>query len=336
MVNVNDVVNAQNVKSSLMLAIREAIDEEMARDPRVLVLGVDVIHSIMGITKGLSDKYPDRIINTPIAENAFSNVGVGMALTGMRPLIEITFSTFVTLAWNSIAHNATCWRYMHGGQFSVPYVLYCNDGAAMSMGAHHSQTLAPLFASIPGLKVVAPSNPADAKGLMKAAIRDNDPVLFFSHLGLNGKQGEIPGGDHIVPMGQAAICRSGKDVTIVAIQQMVDKSLAAAEVLAKEGIEAEVIDPRSIVPIDYTKIVTSVKKTGRLVTVEESRRRFGLGSELAAVVQEKAFSSLKSPIQRVGAPSVHVPGSPVLEKAYVPQEESILAAVRKVMGGEKQ
>ncbi len=322
-----------NHTNSYMGAIREAFDEEMARDSSVLLLGIDVKHSIMGVTSGLCDKYPGRVINTPIAENAFTNVGVGLALAGQRPIIEITFSTFVTLAWNALAHHAGTWRYMSGGQFKVPLVLYCFDGAIMSLGAHHCQTLAPIFATIPGIKVVSPSTPADAKGLMKQAIRDDDPVVFCGNLGLMPKQGEIPDGEHLVELGKAEVRRTGQDVTIVAIQGMVDKCLNAANQLANEGIDAEVIDPRTILPIDYDTIIASVKKTGRLVTVEESRRRGGLGSELAAVVQEEAFSYLKKPVQRVGAPFVPVPGAPVLEQNYVPQEKNILAAVRHVLGG---
>lgn len=314
-----------------MAAIREAFAEEMARDSRVLVTGVDVRHGILGVTSGLSEQYPDRVIDTPVAEDAFTNLAVGMALAGLRPIVEITFSNFVTLAWNALCNHAAAWRYMHGGQFKVPLVVYCFDGAVMSLGAHHSQTLGPLFATAPGLKVVVPSTPADAKGLMKAAIREDDPVLFCGHLALMGTSGEVPDGDHVVPLGAAAVRREGQDVTVVATQAMVQKGLNVAEILAREGVEVEVIDPRSLVPLDYETILASVRKTGRLVTVEESHRRGGFGAELAAVIQERAFFDLDAPVRRVGAPAVPVPGSATLERAYVPQEGGILAAVRRVL-----
>lgn len=314
-----------------MAAMREALLEEMQRDPQVVLAGVDVNHSVLGVSSGLAQMFPGRVLDTPVAEDAFTSLGVGLALGGMRPVIEITFSSFATLAWNALCNHAATWRYMHGSRFKIPMVLYCFDGAVMSLGAHHSQTIGPLLMTGPGLKVVAPSTPADAKGLLKAAIRDDDPVVFCGHMGLMGSKGQVPAGDHLVPLGAAAVCKEGRDVTVVATQAMVRQALQVAERMAIEQVSVEVVDLRSLVPMDHSTILASVRKTGRLVTVEESHRRAGVGSEVAALVQEHALAYLKSPVQRVGSPAIPVPAAPILEQAYVPQEAAIAAAIRKTL-----
>lgn len=310
-------------------AIWEAFDEEMSRDPKVVLIGEDVSTGIFDVTAGLIERHPNQVLDTPVAEDAFSNMGVGMAFTGMRPVIDYSYSNFVTLAWNAVCTHASTWRYMTGGQVKVPFAAYCFDGVPSSLAPHHGLTVAPLFATVPGIKVAVPSNPADTKGLMKAAIRDDNPALLFCHHSLMDFKGEVPEGEHLVPFGVAEIKRPGSDITIVAMQAMVEKALNAAENLAKQGIEAEVIDPRTLTPFDYDTVIASVKKTGRLITVEESRMKGGIGSDIAAEMQEKLFKHIKSPVLRVTAPAVPVPAAPALQKFYIPQEEDIIAAVKK-------
>lgn len=319
---------------SYLEAIRDGLREEMARDSSVYILGEDVaLGGPFGATKGLAEEFgAKRVINTPISEGTVMGVAIGAAALGLRPVVEIMFIDFITLAMDQLVNHAAKLHYMSGGQLKVPLTVRVQSGALGSWGAHHSQSLEAWFLHVPGLKVVMPSNPADAKGLIKAAIRDDNPVLFVEHRALYFARGEVPEGEKILPMGKAALVRAGSDMTIVALSKMVAPSLEAHEALLKEGISAEVIDPRSLCPLDLEAIIASVKKTGRLVIVHEAVEQGGVGAELAAKVQEKALYYLDSPILRVAAPWAPVPSSAALEKRFIPGPEQIMEAARKVMG----
>ena len=315
-------------------AIREGLSEEMTRDSDVYVLGEDVaVGGPFGVTKGLAEQFGEnRVVNTPISEGTVVGLAVGAAVLGFRPVVEVMFIDFITLAMDQLVNHGAKLHYMSGGQLRVRLTIRVQGGALGNWGAHHSQSLEAWFLHVPGLKVVAPSNPADAKGLLKAAIRDDNPVLFIEHRGLYWSSGEVPEGDHVVPIGKAALRRSGRDVTVLAFSKMVSVALEAAEELAAEGISVEVIDPRSLCPLDLETIVTSVRKTSRLVIVHEAVLRGGIGAELAARIQEAVFYYLDSPILRVGAPFAPVPSSGALENHFVPGKEQIVHAVRKAMG----
>lgn len=315
-------------------ALGDALREELGRDPGILILGEDVaVGGPFGVTKGLAEEFgQNRVINTPISEGTVVGLAVGAALLGARPVVEVMFTDFITLAMDQLVNHAGKLHYMSGGQLRVPLTVRVQGGALGGWGAHHSQCLEAWFQHIPGLRVVIPSTPADAKGLLKSAIRDDNPVLFVEHRGLYASRGEVPGGDHVVPLGVAAIRRSGQDVTLLALSRMVSVALEAAEELAAQGISVEVIDPRSLAPLDLDTIVASVKKTGRLVVVHEAVVTGGVGAELAASVQEAAFDYLDSPILRVGAPFAPVPASLELEKLYVPGAARVASAVREALG----
>lgn len=315
-------------------ALGDALREELGRDPGILILGEDVaVGGPFGVTKGLAEEFgQNRVINTPISEGTVVGLAVGAALLGARPVVEVMFTDFITLAMDQLVNHAGKLHYMSGGQLRVPLTVRVQGGALGGWGAHHSQCLEAWFQHIPGLRVVIPSTPADAKGLLKSAIRDDNPVLFVEHRGLYASRGEVPGGDHVVPLGVAAIRRSGRDVTLLALSRMVSVALEAAEELAAQGISVEVIDPRSLAPLDLDTIVASVKKTGRLVVVHEAVVTGGVGAELAARVQEAAFDYLDSPILRVGAPFAPVPASLELEKLYVPGAARVASAVRDALG----
>lgn len=315
-------------------ALGDALREELGRDPGILILGEDVaVGGPFGVTKGLAEEFgQNRVINTPISEGTVVGLAVGAALLGARPVVEVMFTDFITLAMDQLVNHAGKLHYMSGGQLRVPLTVRVQGGALGGWGAHHSQCLEAWFQHIPGLRVVIPSTPADAKGLLKSAIRDDNPVLFVEHRGLYASRGEVPGGDHVVPLGVAAIRRSGRDVTLLALSRMVSVALEAAEELAAQGISVEVIDPRSLAPLDLDTIVASVKKTGRLVVVHEAVTTGGVGAELAASVQEAAFDYLDSPILRVGAPFAPVPASLELEKLYVPGAARVASAVRDALG----
>ncbi len=315
-------------------AIRGGLREEIARDPAVYVLGEDVaVGGPFGATRGLAEEFgANRVLNTPISEGTVAGMAVGAALLGFRPVVEVMFVDFITLAMDQLVNHAAKLHYMSGGQLRVPLTIRAQGGASGSYGAHHSQSLEAWFQHVPGLKVVMPSNSADAKGLLKAAIRDDNPVLYLEHRGLYWGRAEVPDGDHLVPLGRAAVRRPGKDVTVLALSRMVGTVLEAAERLAAEGVDAEVIDPRSLCPLDLDAIVASVGKTRRLVVAHEAVERGGVGAELAAQVQEAAFDYLDNPILRVSAPFAPVPFSPALEKSFVPGAEVLLAAARKAVG----
>ena len=314
--------------------IKEAIEEEMRRDKTVILYGEDVANfgGIFRITAGLKEQFGDeRVFDTPISENAFVGAGVGAALTGLRPIVELQFADFLFTAGDEIVLKAGMWRYGHGGAYKVPLVVRCPSGAA-GVGPEHGQCPEAFFMHAPGLRIVTPSTPADAKGLLKAAIRDDNPVLYFEHKLLYATKGEIPDDpDYIVPLGKAAIRRAGDALTLVAYSAMVPKALAAAERLAKEGHEVEVIDPRSLNPFDRPAIIESVKKTGKIVVAEETYKTLGVGAEIGAMLLEEALEYLDRPLKRVAMPDVPVPTSTVLEKFVIPSEEKIYAACRELL-----
>ncbi len=316
-------------------ALREALREEMQRDKTVFLLGEDIGRywgGAFGITKGLAEEFGDeRVRDTPISENAVIGVGIGAAITGMRPVAEIMFGDLSALAMDQICNQAAKIRYMFGGQATVPLVVRTPFGAGVNIASHHSQSLEAWFMHTPGLYVAVPSTPFDAKGLLKTAIRGNDPVFFVEHKLLYPVKGMIPEDDYVVPFGMADVKREGSDVTIVATLFMVHKALAAAEQLREEGISVEVVDPRTLTPLDRPAIVKSVKKTGRLVVVSEDCRTAGASAEIAAVVAEEALDYLDAPIKRVAEPDTPIPFSPALEKSVIPDERSIVKAVKEIV-----
>ncbi|MBC7343235.1 MAG: alpha-ketoacid dehydrogenase subunit beta [Clostridia bacterium] len=314
-------------------AIRDGMRVEMQRDPNVILYGEDVglFGGCFGVTAGLLQEFgPERVIDTPITETAIVGSAVGAAAAGLRPIAEVMFVDFMGVCMDELLNQAAKMRYMFGGKARLPLVVRTPCGAGMSAAAQHSQSLEALFTHIPGLKVVMPSDPADAKGLMVAAIKDDNPVIYIEHKQLLNVSGEVPEGEYLVPLSQAEIKREGSDVTIVAWSWMVSKALAAAEILAKEGINAEVLDPRTLVPLDKEAILKSVGKTGKLVIVHEAVRTNGFGAEIAAIVADEGFDLLDAPIKRVTAPDTPIPFAPVLESAYLPNEEKIVKAVKEL------
>lgn len=316
-------------------AIREAMSEEMRRDSSVFLIGEDlgVFGGAFGVTRGMFDEFgTERIVDTPISEAGIVGGAIGAAMGGMRPIAEIMFSDFVTIAMDQLVNQGAKVRFMFGGHGSVPMVLRLPEGSGYGAAAQHSQSLSSWFLHVPGLKVVAPSTPYDAKGLMKSAIRDDNIVMFFEHKMAYSMKGPVPEEDYSIPLGVGDVKREGQDVTIVAVSIMVHRALAAAEKLSKEGIEVEVIDPRTLLPYDADIVNRSVMKTGRLVIVHEAVTNGGMGGEFAARVAEgPAFSYLDAPIKRLGGKFIPIPYNPKLEKAAVPQEEDILQAVRELM-----
>lgn len=315
-------------------ALNEALDEEMVRDPRVVVWGLDVgpYGGAFGVTRGLSEKYgPERVIDMPISEAGYVGAGVGAAITGLRPVVELQFSDWITIASDQLINHAAKMRYMFGGVLKVPLVLRAPVGGYVSSSADHCQMFESIFAFVPGLKVALPSTPYDAKGLLKSAIRDDNLVIFFEHNQLYKTEGPVPEEEYLVPLGKADIKRNGADLTIVTYSFMVLKSLEAAEKLAQEGIEAEIVDLRTIDPMDEETILASVAKTHHLVIVQETWPRCSVSSEVAAIVAEKGLDSLDAPIIRVTSENVPNPFSPVLEKFVLPQVDDIIAAAKKVL-----
>jgi acetoin:2,6-dichlorophenolindophenol oxidoreductase subunit beta len=309
-------------------ASRQAILEEMRRDSRVFVMGQDV--QIGTYADALTEFGSERIRNTPICEGGFYGAGIGAALTGMRPVVEAAFSTFFYSAMDQIANQAAKSRYMFGGQASVPIVIRALVAYSVALAAHHSDRPWGLFAQVPGVKIIVPTTPRDAKGLLKSALRDGNPVLCFDDISLLGSRGEVPDGEYTIPLGVADIKRAGTDVTIVALAAAVHHALAAARTLEEGRISAEVIDLRTVVPLDRETILRSVARTGRLVVVDAAPGTCSVASEIAATVAENAFEYLKAPVVRLTAPDVPVPFSPHLERLMFPTVESITAAARKV------
>lgn len=314
-------------------ALNEALHEEMARDPSVWVLGEDIAAGrggIFGVTRGLLDRFgAERVRNTPLSEEIIVGTAVGAAVTGTRPVAELMYLDFVGLAMDQIVNQAAKLRYMFGGKARVPMVLRAQEGAGRGNAAQHSQSLEAWFVHIPGLKVVVPSTPEDAKGLLKSAIRDDNPTIFLEHKVLYFSKGDVPEAEYTIPFGQAAVRRRGDDVTLVGVHTMVQRGLAAAETLEREDeISVEVIDPRTLVPLDIETIVASVKRTGRLVIAHEAYERGGVAGEIAMQVLERAFDYLDAPIARVAGANVPIPYNVSLERAAIPQEDDLVAAVR--------
>lgn len=317
-------------------AICEAMAEEMRRDPRVVLWGIDIgpYGGANGASKGLYEEFgPDRVIDMPVSELGYVGLGVGAAATGIRPIIELQFSDWITLASEMIINQAAKMRYMFGGVLEMPLVIRAPFGAYLNAGAQHSNSFESLFSFVPGITIITPSTPYDAKGLLKSAIRDNNVVLFFEHKKLYGTKGEVPEEEYVIPIGEAAIRRPGKDITLVAYGYMVQMCLKAAEKLAKEGTDAEVLDLRTVDPLDEAKILDSVKKTGHLVVVQETWRQCSISSEISAIVAEKALEYLDAPILRVTAKDVPIPFSPVLEEFVLPKEQDVIDAVHKSLKG---
>ncbi|MEM2147322.1 MAG: alpha-ketoacid dehydrogenase subunit beta [Candidatus Bathyarchaeia archaeon] len=316
-------------------ALREALREEMRRDPSVFLLGEDIGRYWGGafkVTDGLAEEFGDeRVRDTPISENAIIGVAVGAAITGMRPVAEIMFGDLAALAMDQIANQAAKIRYMFGGQAKAPLVVRTPFGAGVNIASHHSQSLEAWFMHVPGLHVAVPSTPYDAKGLLKAAIRGNNPVVFCEHKLLYPVEGEVPEGEYTIPFGVADVKREGEDVTVVATLYMVHKALKAAEKMADEGISVEVVDPRTLAPLDKKTMIGSVKKTGRLVVVSEDCKTAGVTAEIAAIAAEEAIDYLDAPIKRVAEPDTPIPFSPPLEQYVIPDEKAIIKAIKEVL-----
>ena len=329
---------------SMKDAINEAIDQEMARDSTVIMLGEDIAGGagaggeedawggVLGVSKGLYHKYPKQMIDTPLSESAYVGAAIGAATCGLRPIAELMFIDFMGVCLDQIYNQAAKFRYMFGGKAETPVVIRAMCGAGMRAAAQHSQMLTPIFTHIPGVKVVCPSNAYDTKGLLIQSIRDNDPVLFLEHKSLYDSKAEVPEESYAIPFGEAQIAREGGDVSIVAYGLMVPNSLAAAETLKQEGIDCEVVDLRTLSPIDLDTVIESVEETGRLVCVDEANPRCSIAADVSASVAQHAFKALQAPIEMVTAPHTPVPFSPSLEDLYIPSPSRIAEAVRKTMG----
>ena len=316
-------------------ALREALREEMLRDSHVILLGeeIGIFEGVYKVTRGLLKEFgPERVRDTPISEAAIAGAAVGAALAGFKPVAEIMYMDFLTICLDQIATNAAKMRFMSGGKLKVPFVLRTQYSLGRMHGAQHSQFYPSIFFQVPGLKVVLPSTPHDAKGLLKASIRENNPVIFIESGALYRTKGPVPEEEYLLPLGQCDIKRNGDDLTIVAVSRVVSEALAAAAKLEEQGITTEVIDPRTIQPLDSNTIVESVKKTGRLIIASDDVRSGGIGSEIAAIVVEEAFDSLDSPILRVASADMPIPFSPPLEQAYMPNAQKIIEAAKKLIG----
>ncbi len=322
-------------KLSYANALKKVIAEEMRRDEKVFLMGEDVaeLGGVFGVTRDLIKEFgPDRIRNTPISEAGFIGAGVGAALTGMRPIVELMYMDFTYVAMDQILNQAAKIRYMYNGKATMPLVIRGQQGIGRGNAATHSQSVETIFMHIPGLKVAMPSSPADAAGLLRTAIRDDNPIMFFEHKALYATKGEVPDDpEFMIPFGKANVVKEGSDVTLIASLLYVGRALKVAEKLQKEGISVEVIDPRTLVPLDTATMVASVKKTGRCVIVHEAHRTAGFGAEISATVTEEAFKYLDAPIARLGAKACPLPFALNLENAVVPQEEDIEKAIKTVL-----
>lgn len=316
------------MKKYYIKAVQEALYEEMARDERVFLMGEDVRIGCFAGTRGLHGAFGgERVIDTPISELAVAGAGVGAAVTGTRPIVDLMFGQFLMLAYDQVSNQANAMRYMFGGQTRVPIVFLVQNGSGPCVGPHHSNSVHPMFMNIPLVKVVMPSCPEDAKGLLKAAIRDDNPIVFLNHTSLGGMKGEVPEGDYTVPIGKGDIKRAGTDITLCAAGLIVNHCLKAAAALEKEGVSAEVVDLRTLKPWDVPLVLESVAKTGRFLAVDESYHTCGAGAEWVATVAEQGFSYLKTPPARVSGKEVPVPFSPVLQRLAVPSVEEIKSKV---------
>jgi pyruvate/2-oxoglutarate/acetoin dehydrogenase E1 component len=318
---------------SASAALSEALHEEMQRDETVFILGEDLTaHAgIFGQFQGIPENFPGRIIDTPLSEAAIVGVGVGSALTGMRPVVDLHFSDFVTCCMDELVNQAAKIRYMFGGQVKMPMVVWCPDGAGIRAAAQHSQSLEAWFVHVPGLKVVVPSEPADVKGLIKSAIRDDDPVMFFQNKSLFSRQGPVQQEEYLIPLGKAAVKREGRDVSLICYGSGYYLCKEAADILAEQNIDAEIVDLRTLKPLDMDTVTGSIKKTGRAVTVHEACLTGGFGAELCALIQEQLFDHLKAPVQRVAARDVPMPFSPDMEDFCLPKVADVVAAARAVV-----
>ncbi|MFP4084994.1 MAG: alpha-ketoacid dehydrogenase subunit beta [Desulfonatronovibrio sp.] len=317
-------------------AVNQALREEMQRDPNVFIAGEGVGVSIhlnpMFPTHGLLEEFgPGRVKDTPVSEAAIAGLAVGAAEAGLRPVVEIMFNPFFTLASDMIVNHAAKLRYLSGGKSSFPLVVRIKSGAGFGAGCQHSHNLEAWAAHCPGLKVVMPSTSADARGLLKSAIRDDNPVIFIEHMGLYFAEMPVPEEDYLIPLGQADIKRQGKDLTVVTWSGMLGTAMGAAEKLSREGIEMEIVDLRTLTPLDRDTVLSSVEKTGRLIVLHEATRTAGFGAEIAAVVMEEGFKYLKAPLKRVTGPDIPVPASPPLEKFYIPDENDLIQAAREII-----
>ncbi|RJF96111.1 alpha-ketoacid dehydrogenase subunit beta [Noviherbaspirillum saxi] len=310
-------------------AITQALAEEMRRDPRVLMFGEGVATKRQDL---LAEFGGQRVRNTPLAEGIIAGTAAGAAATGLRPVVDLLFAPFLCFAMDEIVNSAGKLRYISGGQFAFPMVVIAMTGSGWTVGAQHNHNLEAWFVHSPGLKVVMPSNAADFKGLLKSAIRDDNPVLFFVDMALGHVPGEVQDDEQLVPLGRAAIAREGKDVTIISYAKMVNTCLEAAEQLAEQGISAEVIDLRSLKPLDEEAILRSARKTGRVLIVHEASRMCGVGAEVSAIITEHAFDALKAPIIRLTGPDAPAPSSYMLEQAFMPQPDAVVVSVAKLMG----
>ncbi|MGH3020610.1 MAG: alpha-ketoacid dehydrogenase subunit beta [Gaiellaceae bacterium] len=318
-------------------AIRDAMSEAMRRDDDVFIMGEDIAEmgGSMGVTQGMLDEFgPDRVRNTPISEMAIVGAGIGAAVAGMRPIVEVMYQDFMTLAMEQLVQQAAKHRYMSGGQIKVPLTIRTQGGAGWSPGAQHAQQVEAWFVHVPGLKVVFPSTPEDVRGLLWASIYDDNPVVFFEHRTLYGLKAEVPEEIDGAELGKARVHREGEDVTVVATGRLVHESLAAAKEAEEAGISVEVVDPRTLLPLDEEALVASVKKTNRCVVAHEAVTRMGFGAEVAALVQHQAFDYLDAPVERVGAKFAPIPFAPVMEEYVVPHAEDVLAAVKRTVGKE--
>jgi acetoin:2,6-dichlorophenolindophenol oxidoreductase subunit beta len=319
-------------------AVNEALAEELRRDPTVFLIGEDVAEAghPFKVLSGLVEEFgPDRVIDSPISEAGISGLGLGAAMTGMRPVVDIMFGDFLTLIMDQVVNQAAKIHYMSGGSLKAPLTIRTTLGATRRSGAQHSQSLHAWVAHIPGLKVCLPSTPADAKGLLKSAIRDDNPVVIFEDKMMYAVKGLVPDGDHLVPLGLAEVKREGEDVTIIATSSMVQVALSAADELERDGVSVEVVDPRTIAPLDRATLVASARKTGRVVVVDEGHQSYGASAELAAVIAEDAFWYLDAPVTRLGAMDVPIPFSPVLEDLTVPTPERVADAVLRLLGKDR-
>jgi pyruvate/2-oxoglutarate/acetoin dehydrogenase E1 component len=316
-------------------AVRDAMSQAMRRDDDIFIMGEDIAEmgGSMGVTQGMLEEFgPDRVRNTPISEMAIVGAGVGAAIAGMRPIVEVMYQDFLTLAMEQLVSQAAKHRYMSGGQVKVPLTVRTQGGAGWSPGAQHAQQLEAWFVHVPGLKVVFASTPADVRGLLWSSIYDDNPVVFFEHRTLYGLKGEVPDEIEPIELGKARIHREGEDVTVVATGRLVHEALGAAKQAEEEGISVEVLDPRTLLPLDEEAIVTSVQKTNRCIVAHEAIVRMGFGAEVAALVQEKAFDYLDAPVERVGAKFAPLPFAPVMEQYVIPHEQDVLAAIKRTIG----
>ncbi len=321
-------------KITMREAISQALWEEMEKDPDVFILGeeVGVWGGTYAVTKGFYDHFgPERVKDTPIAESAIVGAAIGAALTGLKPVAELMTINFAFVAMDHIVNEAAKLHYMFNGKMKLPLVIRTVGGGGRQLGATHSQTPDVIFAHFPGLKVVAPGTPADAKGLLKAAIRSQDPILFIEHATLYQTRGEVPEGDYVIPIGKSVVQRPGKDVTIITYSKMLEQSQKAAELLSKEGIEAEIVDLRTLRPLDMEPVMESFKKTNRAVIVEEGWKSYGIGAEVSARIYEEAFDYIDAPIKRVAQKEVPLPYNRALEQSAIPQVADIVAAVKEVL-----